>query len=84
MNYYAQAIDVLETLNHDSCMRAVVVAFAKKHPKSFLDAVESVTADWKVEARILYQSGHRVQAIRYCRELTGMSLIDSKDAVEAL
>ena len=84
MNYYAKAIDVLESLEDGKRMRAIVVAFAKRHPKAFLDAAGGNTTDWKVEARRLYKTGHRVHAIKYCRELTGMGLMDAKNAVEAL
>ena len=84
MNYYAQAIDVLESLEDGKSTRAIVVEFAKRHPKAFIDAAKSVITDWKVEARILYEAGHKVHAIKYCRELTGMGLHEAKDAVEAL
>jgi len=84
MNYYAQAIDQLEKIEGEVQLRAIVVEFAKKHPKAFIDAAKSVTTDWKVEARRLYESGQIVQSIKYCRELTGMGLMEAKDAVEAL
>ena len=84
MNYYAQAIDVLESLEDGKSTRAIVVEFAKRHPKAFIDAAKSVTTDWKVEARKLYVSGNKISAIKHCHNLTGMRLHEAKDAVEAL
>jgi len=84
MNYYAQAIDQLEKIESEVQLRAIVVEFAKKHPKAFLNAAGEITTDWKVEARKLYVSGNKISAIKHCRSLTGMSLMDAKDAVEAL
>jgi ribosomal protein L7/L12 len=84
MNYYAQAIDQLEKIEGEVQLRAIVVEFAKKHPKSFLNAAGEITTDWKVEARKLYLSGNKISAIKHCRSLTGMSLHEAKDAVEAL
>ena len=84
MNYYAQAIDVLENLEDGKRMRTIVVAFAKRHPKAFLNAAGGNTSDWKVEARSLYIAGQKVPAIKYCREMTGFGLKEAKEAVEAL
>ena len=84
MNYYAQAIDQLEKIEGEVQLREIVVEFAKRHPKAFIDAAKSVTTDWKVEARKLYVSGNKISAIKHCHNLTGMSLHEAKDAVEAL
>ena len=84
MNYYAQAIDQLEKIEGEVQLRAIVVEFAKKHPKAFLNAASEITTDWKVEARKLYVSGNKISAIKHCRSLTDMSLNEAKDAVEAL
>jgi ribosomal protein L7/L12 len=84
MNYYASVIDQLEQLNGEAQLRSIAVDYAKRHPKAFLHAVGEITTDWKVEARKLYVSGNKISAIKHCRSLTGMSLYEAKDAVEAL
>ncbi|HWT01147.1 MAG TPA: ribosomal protein L7/L12 [Pyrinomonadaceae bacterium] len=80
MNYYAQAISIITDSNTD--FRKLVLEIAKSHPKIIVDAV--LKHGWQAEARLLIQAGQKIDAIRLCRNLTGLSLKEAKDAVEAL
>ena len=80
MSYYGEA---LELCSDEQNWKAVVIAIAKKHPKSVVEAINGVP--WTVEAKRLYlQEGEKIQAIKHCRAETGMSLKEAKEAVEAL
>lgn len=48
-------------------------------PTPSLDA-----GNWQLEARSLVQQGKKIDAIKLCRERTGLGLKEAKDAVEAL
>jgi ribosomal protein L7/L12 len=61
--------------------RALVYAMAEKNPAALL----SVSADrWKARAREMLTNGEYVEVIKFCRNETGMSLKDAKDAVDAM
>lgn len=82
MNYYAE---VVELCSKEQDWKAIAINVAKKHPKIFLDAAAANFVSWETEARELYLGqGELVKAIKYCRSMTGMSLKDAKEAVEAL
>lgn len=83
-NYYAQAIQVLADSKTD--FRALAYEVAKANPKAVAKAAErlDVGFGWQNECASLMASGLKVQAIKRCREITGMGLKEAKDAVEAL
>jgi len=79
MNYYAQAIEVLST---DQNWKQVVIEIAKKHPKIVVDSATSNS--WKAEGKRIRYELSKIEAIKYCRSMTGMGLKESKEAVESL
>lgn len=83
-NYYAQAIQVLADSKTD--FRALAYEVAKLNPKAIAKAAErlDVGFGWQKECASLMASGLKIQAIKRCREITGMGLVEAKAAVEAL
>lgn len=83
-NYYAQAIQVLADSKTD--FRALAYEVAKANPKAVAKAAErlDVGFGWQKECASLMASDLKIQAIKRCREITGMGLKEAKDAVEAL
>lgn len=83
-NYYAQAIQVLADSKID--FRALVYEVAKANPKAVAKAAERLDLGfgWQKECASLVASGLKIQAIKRCRAITGMGLLDAKSAVEAL
>jgi len=80
MNYYARAIDILTKPDID--FRAMVIEIAKRHPKAVCEV--AVFETWEKECLPLIHAEKKIHAVKVCRDLTGMSLKDAKDAVEAL
>ena len=80
MNYYARAIDIITKPETD--FRALVIEIAKRHPKAVCEV--AVFEGWEQECLPLIRSEQKIQAIKVCRAMTGMSLEEAKDAVEAL
>lgn len=83
-NYYAQAIQVLADSETD--FRALAYEIAKLNPKAVAKAAQrlEVGFGWQKDCARLMGDGLKVEAIKRCRELTGMSLFDAKNAVESL
>lgn len=83
-NFYAQAIQVLADAKTD--FRALAYEVAKANPKAIAKAAErlDVGFGWQKECASLMASGLKVNAIKRCRELTGMGLAEAKAAVEEL
>ena len=79
MNYYAEAIEIC---SKDQDWKKIAINIAKKHPKLFLDAVQA--DKWKTVALGYLGRGHKIKAIKYCLDTTGMSVEEAKKAVEAL
>lgn len=84
MNYYAQAIDII--WNHLSLSDKILIEVAKMNPSVIVKAYDKLTgaSEWERGAKDLVTSGLKVQAIKYCREQTGMGLKEAKEAVEKL
>lgn len=86
-NYYAQAIDILES---DINFRKLVVQIAKKHPKAVVDAYQLVAlggftpGSWEVRALPLIKAGKKLEAIKVCKTVTGETLAKAKEMVEQL
>lgn len=83
-NYYAQAIQVLSDSKTD--FRALAYEIAKAHPKAVAKAADrlEIGFGWQKECASLMASDLKIQAIKRCRDLTGMGLAEAKAAVEAL
>ena len=84
-NYYAQAIKRIASDDLD--YKAIAIAFAIKHPKDFVYAANISNpkkAGWKDQCKTMVDGGRKIEAIKLCREETGMGLMEAKDFVEAL
>jgi ribosomal protein L7/L12 len=83
-NYYAQAIQVLADSKTD--FRALAYEIAKSNPKAVASAAArlSVGFGWQGPCLKLMQANQKVEAIKLCRNMTGMGIMEAKDAVEAL
>jgi ribosomal protein L7/L12 len=66
--------------------RALAYEVAKSNPKAVAKAAQRLELGfgWQKECASLMASNLKIQAIKRCRELTGMGLKEAKDAVEAL
>jgi ribosomal protein L7/L12 len=81
MNYYEVAIDII---SKDQDWRELVFEIAKKNPSAIVSAYAKNKNLWQFEAKKLMDAGEKIKAIKYCRNETGFSLKEAKDAVEAL
>lgn len=86
-NYYSDAIAVLFDSKTD--FRTLASEIAKKNPKAIVDAAARLATQvmsdaWVKECTALMRAGKKIDAIKLCRNTTGMTLVDSKNAVEAL
>lgn len=83
MNIYARAIEILTDENTN--YKEIVINLAKTHPAMLVKmAFKTSNPAWSVRAKELYQAGHKVEAIKYCRRQTGMDLRTAREAVEDL
>ncbi len=79
-NNYAKAIDIVA---NDCDWKALVLEIAKIAPSVIVKAADAVkNSPWQKQVTPLLDD--KVAAIRLCRELTGMSLMDAKSAVERM
>ncbi len=83
-NYYSQAIQVLADSKTD--FRALVYEVAKENPSAIVKAAKrlKIGFGWQEECASLRAANRTIEAIKRCRELTGMGLREAKEAVEAL
>ena len=85
---YKQAIDLLT--NKELNYRAIVIEFAKHHPKLFMklvvpnrDVIEVLRKeDWMNGCRKYLVDGKKVEAIKLCRNATGLGLKEAKDVCD--
>lgn len=64
---------------------AVLLEICNRNPDLLLDCVHTATTpSWQKEAEGLLRAQKKIEAIKLWRGKTGMTLKDSKDAVEAL
>jgi len=80
MNYYARAIDIVT--DPETNFRDLVIEIAKRHPK--IVATLGQVKSWEKQCLPLIHAEQKIEAIKLCRNLTGMPLKEAKDAVEAL
>ncbi len=82
MNYYAEAIEIC---SKEQDWKKIVIEIARKHPKAVVRAAAAPDESWEPQARCLYLiDNNKIAAIKHCRAMTGMALIEAKEAVEAL
>ena len=83
-NYYAKAIDILMADNYSKS--DVIIEIAKSHPVVFVSAVEKTKSriNWEIAAKEFIRRDNFVEAIKHCRNITGMTLVDAKNACERL
>lgn len=79
-NYYAEAIDICA--DNETDFRAIVIEIAKTNPSLVVRARNSKV--WAFQARLIRNGQSKIEAIKYCRRMTGMGLKEAKEAVEAL
>ena len=83
-NWYAEVIDILEARPDG---RELLLEIAKANPKIVVLAAKRLTekaGGWQWQAKRMMALGEKIAAIKICKAATGMSLQDSKAAVEAL
>ena len=83
-NWYAKAIEVIT--NDGADFKKIVIEISKLAPKIVVDSYQKISGanDWRPECKALMLAGQKLPAIKLCRSLTGMSLIDAKNSCEAL
>ena len=86
-NIYADAIYEFEKNRFSH--REVVITIIAHNPSAYLAAVERIQKNssdiaWKDECLDLMRSGLKIEAIKRCREVTGLGLHEAKKAVEEL
>lgn len=86
-NIYAVELTELEQSQFRD--REVLFEILKKSPGAYVAAVKRLRdreeyKNWKQECIDLMRAGKKVDAVKACRNATGMGLKDALDAVEAL
>lgn len=82
-NWYSDVIDVLNNEHKD--FRALVIEIAKRHPKAVVMADRAINGPpWQEKCRRLCSEGKKIEAVKLCRNSTGMGLKEAKEAVEGL
>lgn len=89
MNWYKEAINLLESDICNDDWRNICVEIAKTNPSVLVNASRSITSRLKINLAKkgcleLMQSERKIEAIKLCREITGMGLRESKEFVESL
>lgn len=83
MNYYSRAIEILT--KHDNLAKDILIEIAKSNPSAIIKGYNSLNhPNWQDEVLPILRSGQKINAIKRCRELTGMGLKEAKQAVEEL
>jgi len=82
-NWHREALSLLEK-ESELDLRHMLFEFAKVAPKLFCGAVNPERYKWQTKAIALVNGGSRIEAIKHCRNATGMTLKNAKDAVDAL
>ena len=82
MNYYAEVIEIVT--EKKMLAEAIMIEAAKIAPSVIVKAYRKVSGEdsWVPGAKELIIAGQKIQAIKYCREKTGMGLKEAKEAVE--
>jgi ribosomal protein L7/L12 len=82
MDYHKEAIDILEI--HRGLRDQLIIQIAKDRPSAIVKAFKAIhVAPWVNNVKPLLPE-NKIQAIKLCKELTGMGLKEAKAAVEAI
>jgi len=88
-NFYSEAIEIIS--DKDADFRALVIEIAKTQPSIIVKASAALankdSENWQdAVRRILNEQGigGKIEAIKACRNLSGMDLKTAKGAVEAM
>lgn len=83
MNYYREAIDVITKHRDES--EIILIEVAKANPGAVVKAFNTIYhEEWHKDIIPLLKVDRKIQAIKLCRELTGMGLKEAKEACEAI
>jgi ribosomal protein L7/L12 len=66
-------------------LKAVIIEIAKTNPAVFCRAVERAkypAAKWRRQAEALVLAGKKINAIKLCRENTGLGLKEAKEMID--
>lgn len=80
MNAYKQALRIMQE-GFDE--KAVALYFAQHHPTEFVKAASVPAGALKSECLELIQIGKKISAIRHYRQMTGLSLKEAKEQIDA-
>jgi len=95
-NNHTRAIEILEEVSRvnpacsDVDFRKLVFVIAQKHPKAVVDAYLSIKltgygpGSWAAQAIPHIRNGKKLEAIKMCKQMTGLTLAEAKTAVEKL
>ncbi len=75
-------IKVIGIMSEEQDWKSIVLHIAQRRPSLVINAVENHS--WQAGARELMAEGKKIEAIKYCRNLSAMGLVEAKEAVEAL
>ncbi len=86
MNYYPKAIEII-TDSSGFTNKALLIEVAKHNPCAIVRANEAILkrknkSSWIEKVRPVVANGRKIEAIKLCRELTGLGLKEAKGAVE--
>jgi ribosomal protein L7/L12 len=80
-NFYAEAIAIIT--DDSTNFKKLLIEVAKFNPEVLVAAKEG--QGWQAEVRaILKNGGGKIDAIKACRNASGLGLKEAKDAVETL
>lgn len=85
MNYYAEVINIIA--NERDRAFDILVEIAKKNPASVMNAFRKLNLSegaWRQKAIDSLKSNQKIQAIKICRQGTGLSLKDAKSIIDNL
>lgn len=86
MNYYAKATTLIADSNLKEKERLLFAIMADK-PETIIAAYEKLhnkDLQWKKRATELIKQNLFISAIKYCRETTGMSLREAREACKKI
>ena len=87
MNYYAEAISILEDLD-EVVIRQLLVKIAQQRPGAVVRAYRKIgrekTIDEQLAEYIKSHPDQKIKCIKFCRSLTGEGIREAKEHVERL
>ena len=84
MNYYERVIEILEKTSIEERNKMFLV-IAKENPSIVVRAYDKIQhTGWGSVCIEVFNSIGKIEAIKKCRQLTGMGLKEAKEAIEKL